>query len=340
MSEDLASFTIEAMVRGYHVYRDVWHATMAEQLPCQREIGNVADPFAVAIVKSGAIVGHVPRRISSVCSVFLRRNGSIVCCITGSRRYSADLVQGGLEIPCTLTFEGSSALVLKAKALLQALSDKKNMKEEKEGKHTEDSLTTPPDPPASPPSKKKKISEDSQKWLQYGGIVLSQKDKRNILKGDKLNDLVIDFAQQLLKSQNLGIYGMQCTLLQSKKLAHPKNQLQILHVRGDHWIVASTLLATDGLIYIYDTIYQDINKETVSVLENLFGLTAYVMINIPKQSGSKDCGVYAIAIITALAHGENPATIKFKQDTMRPHLVHCLETESLTMFSNDTIKLL
>ena len=100
----------------------------------------MADPFAVAIVKSGAIVGHVPRRISSVCSVFLRRNGSIVCCITGSRRYSADLVQGGLEMPCTLTFEGSSALVLKAKALLQALSDKKNMKEEKEGKHTEDSL--------------------------------------------------------------------------------------------------------------------------------------------------------------------------------------------------------
>ena len=186
------------MVRGYHVYRDVWHATMAEQLPCQREIGNVADPFAVAIVKSGAICGHVPRRISSVYSVFLRRNGSIVCCITGSRRYSADLVQGGLEI---LTFEGSSPLVLKAKALLQALSDK-NMKEEKfkkEGKHTE---VTPPDPPASPPSKKKKISEDFQKWLQYGGIVLSQKDKRNIIK---LNDLVIDFAQQLLKSQNLGI---------------------------------------------------------------------------------------------------------------------------------------
>ena len=56
MSEDLASFTIEAMVRGHHVYRDVWHATKAEQLPCQREIGNVADPFAVAIVKSGAIV--------------------------------------------------------------------------------------------------------------------------------------------------------------------------------------------------------------------------------------------------------------------------------------------
>ena len=257
-----------------------------------------------------------------------------MCCITGSRRYSADLVQGGLEIPCTLTFEGSSALVLKAKALLQALSDKKNMKEEKEGKHTEDSLTTPPDPPASPPSKKKKISEDSQKWLQYGGIVLSQKDKRNILKGDKLNDLVIDFAQQLLKSQNLGIYGMQCTLLQSKKLAHPKNQLQILHVRGDHWIVASTLLATDGLIYIYDTIYQDINKETVSVLENLFGLTAYV--------NKVEVKIVEFMLLQsslhALAHGQNPATIKFKQDTMRPHLVHCLETESLTMFSNDTIK--
>lgn len=61
---DLVSFTIAAMVRGYHIYRDIWQATVNEELACQREIGNAADPFAVAIIKSGVIVGHVPRRIN------------------------------------------------------------------------------------------------------------------------------------------------------------------------------------------------------------------------------------------------------------------------------------
>ena len=35
--------------------------------------GNRADPFAVALVRGEAIVGHVPKKISSVCSLYLRR---------------------------------------------------------------------------------------------------------------------------------------------------------------------------------------------------------------------------------------------------------------------------
>ena len=56
----------------------------------------------VAVVKANITVGHVPRKISSVCSIFLRRGGSITCQVTGRRRFSEDLSQGGLEIPCVL----------------------------------------------------------------------------------------------------------------------------------------------------------------------------------------------------------------------------------------------
>ncbi len=62
--------------------------------------------FAVLILKSGVIVGHGPNKISSNCSLFLRHGGAIHCRVTGVRRYSADLVQGGFEIPCILKFEG------------------------------------------------------------------------------------------------------------------------------------------------------------------------------------------------------------------------------------------
>ena len=63
---------------------------------------------AVAVQKEigGEIVtvGHIPKRISSLTSVFIRRGGIIKCVVNGSRRYSADLVQGRMEIPCLLHF--------------------------------------------------------------------------------------------------------------------------------------------------------------------------------------------------------------------------------------------
>ena len=36
---------IESPVRGYHVYRRVWEAFVGKELTCQREQGNLVDPF-------------------------------------------------------------------------------------------------------------------------------------------------------------------------------------------------------------------------------------------------------------------------------------------------------
>lgn len=65
------SHTIESMVRGYHVYGEIWLAAVGEELSCMSEVKNSRNLFAVAVMKSG-VVGHVPRKISSVCSMFLR----------------------------------------------------------------------------------------------------------------------------------------------------------------------------------------------------------------------------------------------------------------------------
>ena len=57
------SFSLEAMVRGYHMYRSVWEAAIGEELMCVQEVGNRTDPYAVAVVKphSGELtVGHLP----------------------------------------------------------------------------------------------------------------------------------------------------------------------------------------------------------------------------------------------------------------------------------------
>ena len=40
----------------------------------------------------------------------MRRGCIIKCIVDGSRRYSSDIPQGGLEIPCVLTFTAQSSI--------------------------------------------------------------------------------------------------------------------------------------------------------------------------------------------------------------------------------------
>ena len=79
-------FSIESMARGYHVYQQVWEASIGEELhlTCQRERGNLVDPFAVAVLTNGDVVGHILQKISSICCTFLR-NRTITCRVIGSQ---------------------------------------------------------------------------------------------------------------------------------------------------------------------------------------------------------------------------------------------------------------
>ena len=107
-------FCYNSVVRGYHVYRYIWEASHGELLNCERETGNTFDPFAVCMKKHDDIVGHMPRKISAICSLFLRHGGRIQCEVTGTRQYSRDIPQGGLEIPCQYIFEGDVHKVKKS----------------------------------------------------------------------------------------------------------------------------------------------------------------------------------------------------------------------------------
>ena len=102
------------------MYQENWSgATVGEELVCQRETGNIRDAFAVSVMRASEVVGHIPRKISCICSVFLRRGGSLCCIVTGSRRYSR-VPQGGLEIPCWLLLEGLEKEILKVKKLVSS----------------------------------------------------------------------------------------------------------------------------------------------------------------------------------------------------------------------------
>ena len=78
------TFSVELMIREYHEYIHTWESpSPTDNLFCQREIGNPHDTHAVAIKVNVAgddgttrTVGHVPRKLSVICSIFIRRG----CC--------------------------------------------------------------------------------------------------------------------------------------------------------------------------------------------------------------------------------------------------------------------
>ena len=63
----------------------------------------MADRYAIAVLKQETIIGHLPRKISKVCSLFLRSGGSIRYTVTGSRRHPSDLSLVSRASHCVIT---------------------------------------------------------------------------------------------------------------------------------------------------------------------------------------------------------------------------------------------
>ena len=288
------------------MYKDIWTPALGEGLIC--ELDNIHDPYAVAVVKTSiGTIGHIPRSISALCHFFLRRNGTITCQVTGPRRYSDDLAQGGLEVPCTYTFTGTAKEMGKVRRLLasspstgptEPLRKKKKIEVEK--------LPVPTDPSLS-----------DEVWLKFGGQCMTQKDKKTLVAGDFLNDRHINYAQCLLLIQFPKTRGLGHTLLQDrKKVDKIEEGLQIIHDRGNHWIVA-TNIGCAGTVKVYDSLYSHVNGKTKAVIVNLFGTGKCMdVVEIRKQEGGKDCDLFAIAIATALLFGKDPSMLQFNQSDM------------------------
>ena len=83
------SFSVESVVGRHHEYKDMWMTVVGEELSCKREPTNEEISLLLVIIKGFLTLwGPYPGKY---LPVFLRRSGSISCCVTGSRQYSSDL---------------------------------------------------------------------------------------------------------------------------------------------------------------------------------------------------------------------------------------------------------
>lgn len=366
-----SGFVVHSVIRGHHIYKAIWEPVIGEELNTERETGNPHDPLSVAVTKllreERRTVGHLPRRISPLCSAFLRRGGRIKCIVNGHRKYSEDLPQGGLEVPCQLLFSIESEPVCKKTEQLIRSSLALNGVEYPENqinhggkKHLADTsksiikqetmaekTVTDNDVNSKPHNSVLAASDvtptteviDAENITCSPAKKKTKLDTERILMGEELTDLEINFAQELLKEQFHRINGLQSTLLQEKdvKRISSKNKLQIIFCKErKHWVVATTINCIHDEVKVYDSLFQYLDQTSLKCIEKMFKQDDFSpqikMSQCRKQKGSKDCGVYAIAFATAIAFGQNPGRQNFKQEEMRAHLVNCFNKNQISVF--------
>ena len=114
LSED-SIFLHESVIRGHHIFKEIWTPHTGEILLVRKEAGNVHDRRAVALLKAdGTVVGHVPREMSRTFWHYLGHGGTISCEVTDRRKYGK-----GLEVPCVYKFLGNEKMVDKMRSIMQ-----------------------------------------------------------------------------------------------------------------------------------------------------------------------------------------------------------------------------
>ena len=56
------------------------------------------------------------------------------------------------------------------------------------------------------------------------------------------------------------------------------------------------------------------------------------VLSVQQQTNCVDCGLFAIAFATSLAHNENPVRRVYNTTKLRQHLVSCLEAGKVSVF--------
>ena len=157
-----------------------------------------------------------------------------------------------------------------------------------------------------------------------------------------LSDRHMKTASDLLRASFATVGGLEDTLLQTNNsFTVPTGPyVQFLHIRGNHWVTISNILAADRYtVLVYDSMHSQPDSNFLSVVANYLYCPKdsfdIKIMNVQRQPNSYDCGVYAIAFATAVLHGDDPANLQFRH--LRKHFQECCTIGLLTPFPSSVV---
>jgi len=118
----------------------------------------------------------------------------------------------------------------------------------------------------------------------------------------------------------------------------PSRFIQILHDDDRHHWVTVTNIGSDNPeeVYVFDSVFSCsstcIRTQVGSLLHTDKSQFTLKFVDVHKQDGWNDCGLFSIAYTVALSFDLQPGTCVFEQNLMRLHLIRCLESHKFTTF--------
>ena len=263
--------------------------------------------------------------------------------------------QGGLEIPCQLTFKESEKYIGKVKKFLKLSdsdSDSQNVLvvADKAGcsssgmekaadttgnrgySNSEAGVDAVLEVDDDDDGGKRRKVDDDREWIRIQNMVLRLSDKAVLLNvNGELNNKLINAAQELLLQKFPSVKGLRSTLVQDHIGFWVDNYLQVVHSCSNHWITVKTIGCQYGEVKVYDSLYGKVDTATKSKLEKTFASKIhYIVPKVQEQQRVKDCGLFAVAFATDIAHGRT--VFKYDLSKMRDHLCECFEQLCIDVF--------
>ena len=115
----------------------------------------------------------------------------------------------------------------------------------------------------------------------------------------------------------------------------PAGAIQIIHIRSNHWVCIN-VNEDKSSVCLYDSKCSTISSPVVDLILKIIqfkgDIATIKSMLMQEQKGDDSCGLFSLAVATALCNKQNPSTIHWNQAWMWQHLVHCFEEEKMILF--------
>jgi Ulp1 family protease len=133
-------------------------------------------------------------------------------------------------------------------------------------------------------------------------------------------------------------HGLQDTLTLDKFDRYQSSNedfVQLINVAGNHWVCASNRLSPPGIVHVYDSLpsssinSSSLHRQIAAIVKTEYTSFTVKHVDVQRQVGSSDCGLFAIVYATSLCSGLDPHTLKYDQSKMRSNFLSCVESGCL-----------
>ena len=98
------------------------------------------------------------------------------------------------------------------------------------------------------------------------------------------------------------------------------------------------MLSPPGVVEVYDSIpsysvhSSNLTRQVAAILQTPHADFELRHVDVQRQVGGSDCGLFALAFATALCSGLDLFACSYKQTQMCSHLLKCFESQQMTTF--------